>query len=96
MSPENIGVEGFQLREATRPTDNYEAIQELEAYFSQIDANFFDRLRLAGGVRVEDNRQSVKTFALFNPNQEPIESVLSSVDLLRAVAATYFLSEQQL
>ncbi|ADE16845.1 TonB-dependent receptor [Nitrosococcus halophilus Nc 4] len=95
LAPENIGVDGFQLREATRPTDNYEATQELTAYFGQMDATFFERLRLAGGMRVEDNRQIVKTFALFNPDQEPIESVLSSVDLLPAMAATYFLSEQQ-
>lgn len=95
LAPENIGVNGFQLREATRPTDNYQATQELQAYFGQVDANFFERLRLAGGVRVEDNRQVVQTFALFNPNQEPIESMLNRVDLLPAAALTYALSEQQ-
>ncbi len=67
FSPENIRPDGFQIRELTRPTDNYEAENEMEAYYGEVEFNFNDRLRLTAGVRQEDFSQQVNTFDLFRP-----------------------------
>ncbi|MDV6234608.1 TonB-dependent receptor [Leptospira ellisii] len=42
----------------------YDAIQTLKAHFAQIDIPLMPKLRFLGGVRVEDNYQKNKTFAL--------------------------------
>ena len=67
FTPENIRPDGFQIRELTRPTDNYEAENEMEAYYGQVEFNFNDRLRFTAGVRQEDFSQQVNTFDLFRP-----------------------------
>lgn len=95
LSPEFIGANGFQLRESTRSTDNYVATQELFSYYGQVDLNLFDRLRINGGVRWEDNNQIVDTFELFTPENEPLRSQLKKVDMLPGVAATWVISDQQ-
>jgi len=68
FSPENIRPDGFQIRELTRPTDNYEAENEMEAFYGEVEFNFNDRLRLTGGIRQEDFTQQVNTFDLFRPS----------------------------
>ncbi len=95
LVPENIGRQGFQLKEVTRATDNYTAFQKLRAYYTQLDTLFFDTLRLTGGVRIEENTQSVTTFELFNPNNKPIVAGLDSRDVLPGVTLTWLISERQ-
>lgn len=95
LSDQNIGSNGFLLREITRATDNYKAKQDLFSYYGQGDITLFNLLRLTGGVRVEDNDQQVKTFELFNPNNTPLTSGLKQVDLLPALAATWLINDQQ-
>ncbi|PKM12366.1 MAG: TonB-dependent receptor [Gammaproteobacteria bacterium HGW-Gammaproteobacteria-3] len=95
LSDENIGTQGFVLNETTRATDNFTAEQKLFSYYGQGDVTLFERLRLTGGVRVEDNDQTVSTFQLFNPNNAPIESTLAQVDLLPSAAATLFITDKQ-
>lgn len=95
LSPEFIGPNGFQLRESTRATDNYVATQDLFSYYGQGDLTLFDKVRLTGGLRVEDNDQVVSTFELFSPNQKPLESKLVRKDLLPSVSATWFMTDKQ-
>lgn len=95
LSPESIGTNGFQLRESTRPTDNYVATQELLSYYGQIDLNLFDRFKVNGGVRWEDNTQVVETFELSSQNKEPIRSELKELSMLPGVAATWVISDKQ-
>lgn len=95
LVPENIGKEGFVLQETTRATDNYRATQDLKAYYTQLDSTFFETLRLTGGVRIEENLQTVTTFNLFDPTNQPIESVLESRDALPGVTLTWLISENQ-
>lgn len=92
---ELIGRKGFVLSETTRATDNYEASQKLFSYYGQGDVTLFERVRLTGGVRVEDNNQTVSTFELFNPNKAPIESSLVQEDMLPSAAATLFITDKQ-
>lgn len=95
LSDDLIGRHGFVLGETTRATDNYEASQKLFSYYGQGDITLFERVRLTGGVRVEDNNQTVSTFELFNPDKDPIESSLIQEDLLPSAAATLFITDKQ-
>jgi outer membrane receptor protein involved in Fe transport len=94
LSAENIRPQGFQIREITRPTDNYTAANELEALYGQVEFNFDDRFRFTLGGRQEDFRQNASTFDLFRPN------VASNADLARkeflpAFSATYIRGDHQ-
>jgi len=95
LIPEYIGINGFQLRESTRPTDNYTATQDLFSYYGQVDLNIFDTLKINGGVRWEDNTQIVETFEVSSSNNDPLRSQLEQLDLLPGVAATLVISDNQ-
>jgi outer membrane receptor protein involved in Fe transport len=95
LSPPNIGPDGFVLVETTRATDNYVATQNLKAYYTQLDNTFYDAVRLSGGVRIEENQQTVTTFALFDPTNQPVVATLESRDALPGVTLTFLFSEAQ-
>lgn len=91
---ENIVPNGFQIREITRPTDNYRAENELEAFYGQVEFNFDDRYRFTLGGRQEDFRQSASTFDLFRPNVASNAS-LARKEFLPAFSATYIHNDHQ-
>jgi outer membrane receptor protein involved in Fe transport len=90
LSADNIDPDHFELRESTRPTDNYVATQDLDAWFIEADMELGPAFRLMTGFRGEESSQYVKTFALFKDNTA-IESDLSSDDIFPAVTGTYIL-----
>lgn len=90
LSPENIGPGNFELREATRPTDNYVANQDLDAWFVEADMELGSAFRLMAGFRGEKSVQHVRTFDLF-ANDVAIESELASDDIFPAVTGTWIL-----
>lgn len=92
FSPENIGPDHFELRESTRPTDNYNATQELDAWFVEADMELGAAFRLMAGFRGEESVQKVRTFDLFNANTA-IESELASHDVFPAVTGTWILDD---
>ncbi len=51
----------FQLKEETRPTDQYDAAQETLSAYGMVDLPLAVRLRLVAGARVENFRQQVDT-----------------------------------
>jgi len=67
INPATIGLNGFQIKESTQTTDNYIAMQELEATFVEADIEITPSFRLMAGVRQEESIQEVTTFDLFNP-----------------------------
>lgn len=95
LSPAFIGPNGFQLRESTQATDNSTATQDLFSYYGQGDLNLFEKVRITGGLRVEDNDQQVKTFELFNPDRSPAVATLVKKDVLPSVAATWSITDKQ-
>lgn len=95
ITPDAIGPDGFVIRDTTRPTDNASAFLDIEAAYGMIDLMLWDRVRLNGGVRMEDWRQSAVTFDLFNPERGPIETELSNEEWLPSGSVTVFLSERQ-
>ena len=64
FTPGNIG-ENFQLKEETRPTDQYDAAQETLSAYGMVDVPLAVRLRLVAGARVENFRQQVDTYDPF-------------------------------
>ncbi|MCI5106428.1 MAG: TonB-dependent receptor plug domain-containing protein [Pseudomonadales bacterium] len=94
LASENISPEGFQIREITRPTDNYEANNELEAFYAQVEFNFDDRFRFTFGGRQEDFYQRADTFDLFSPEQG-ITSELEQNEFLPAFSATFIHYDHQ-
>ncbi len=90
LSPENIDADHFELRESTRPTDNYVASQDLDAWYIEADMELGPSFRLMTGFRGEESAQYVKTFDLFQDNVA-IESDLASDDIFPAVTGTYIL-----
>ena len=55
LQPVKIGPNGFQLRDTTRPTDSYNASQDLFSYYGKLEFSLFERLGIAGGLRWENN-----------------------------------------
>ncbi len=94
LAPENIGPNGFELRETTRPTDTYTANRELESWYAQTDINISDRIQLLAGLRQENYEQSVTTFDLFRP-ATAVTARLASDDILPGITATYIMGNHQ-
>lgn len=93
FSPGNMGADGFLVREATRPTDSYQADQDLYAGYLMFDARPFERLRLNAGLRHERSLQSVTSYELFVATATPVKAEISSGDWLPALNLTWLLSE---
>lgn len=95
INASTIGPRGFVIGESTRATDNSTALLDIEAAYGLLDIVIFDRVRLSGGVRVEDWAQSANTFRLFDPNNSPITADLASKDWLPGGSVTVYLTERQ-
>lgn len=95
LNPEFIGPGGLVIKESTRETDNYTALLEVDARYANLDMTLFERLRLTGGLRVEDWEQNVTTFQLLNPGATPVIAELSDEDRLPAFSATWYMTENQ-
>ena len=93
LGPANIGANGFALRENTRATDNYTATQKLDAVFFAADLNWRSRYRFNAGLRYEDNRQQVSTFALGAAASVPVVAAIQTGDWLPALGFTWLFAE---
>lgn len=53
------GAGGFALFEFTKPDDNYKAKTKLNAYYAMTEIKYGEKIRLIGGVRIENFDQQV-------------------------------------
>ncbi|HSG39772.1 MAG TPA: TonB-dependent receptor, partial [Thermoanaerobaculia bacterium] len=88
--PENIGPNGFELEEITRPTDAYQGEHEVSAAYAQGDFTW-GKWRFIGGLRAERSDLNVVTLDRNQPTFDPIVSTLEDDDLLPAVSLVYTL-----
>lgn len=95
LRPAYIGLNGFQLREVTRPSDTFKGKFDLFSYYGKLDANLYDTVRISGGLRWEDMNQNVETFTSVGNRNESVISTLDRVDMLPSVSATWLISEKQ-
>ena len=98
FTPSFIGP-NFQLKEETRPTDQYDAAQETLSAYGMIDVPLAVRLRLVAGARVERFRQQVDTFdpfarAVFGTT-DVIRADLDETDVFPAVNLVYSIRNNQ-
>jgi hypothetical protein len=87
INPDTILDGTFVINEQTRPTDNYEASQDLTAAYVSTSFRVRDDFRVAGGVRIEKSEQAVETFDLFGP--DVIRAQLDDTDVLPAMNLTW-------
>lgn len=88
LGPQYIDPDGYLLIETTRQTDNYFADMSIKASYINLDYSYDEWLRVSIGVRQESFNQSVTTFKLFNPDNEPDVSQLSDSSLFPALSTT--------
>lgn len=89
----NINPRGFELRETTRNTDAYTALQINRSYYVVADVSI-RKWRFVGGVRLEDDEQSVVTFNPFQRDLVTTDTRLNNKDYLPALNVTYQLTTQ--
>ena len=95
--PGNIGRGGLVLREDTQATDNFTAEQNLSIWYAMAEIDLFDQLNLVGGVRHEDNFQTVETDNLSSPDAPPLVSLIDEADDLLSASLTWrFIEKAQL
>ena len=98
FTPSFIGP-NFQLKEETRPTDQYDAAQETLSAYGMVDVPLAVRLRLVAGARVENFRQQVDTRdpfarAVFGTT-DVIRANLDETDIFPAVNLVYTIRNNQ-
>jgi outer membrane receptor protein involved in Fe transport len=95
FAPENINPNGLVLVEETRTTDAYDATLNVYGGYALADVNLTPRLRLVGGLRVEDADMLVTTLEQKVPGAVPIVSRLTNRDPLPAVNLIYAMTQRQ-
>lgn len=75
FTPANIGPR-YELREETRATDFYTADQRVVAGYGMLDLSLSMRTRFIAGARIENFRQTVDTFDLFDVDVDGSASVI--------------------
>lgn len=97
FAPENIGPNGFSFEEITRATDSYEAEQEIFSTFLVLDIPLTESFEISTGLRLEQSRQEVTTFNLFDRGSNAIVADLDTEDYLPSLSATWkFVQNMQL
>ena len=61
LAPENINENGFVLKESTNPNDSYSAGSEMSGGYVMIEQVIVPKLKLVGGVRLENFVQKLST-----------------------------------
>lgn len=94
FAPQNIGPDGFQLTEFTRPQDAYEGTQALNSLYGLLSFRVHRRLRIHGGARVEDSNQQVDTVDPFSNAATGTKARIDEVDVMPALNTTFELRDR--
>ena len=99
FTQEHIGP-NFQLKEETRPTDQYDASQNIASAYGMLELPLAVPLRLVTGARVEHFSQRVNTHdpfarAVFGDDLGAIQSSLDEIDVFPAVNLVYAVRSDQ-
>jgi hypothetical protein len=90
---EHIDSDGFQITEVTRETDNYDAQQLVAGAHLGGELPLWHGVRAAAGIRLEYGHQTVRTYQLFNPDDEPVLADLQTLDALPSASLTWEILE---
>lgn len=89
---ENIAPRVFELREATRRSDNYIADQNVYAGYLMLDIPLSSKWQLMTGLRLESSTQVLTAFDPFSAASKKAD--LKTLDLLPGVNLMYRLTER--
>jgi hypothetical protein len=92
FTPDTIRADGFQLEDNTQATDNYTALQRLRSAYVLAEGGH-GPVRAMVGVRMEQNRQQVSTFARFDADAEPELARAQKLDVLPVASVTWTLRD---
>lgn len=95
FQPENIGTDGFLVREATRPTDSYDASQTITAAYMMFEQVVSSRICVMAGARIEQSHQEVTSYELFTASSTPVVGKLDNFDVLPAANLIYQLRDRE-
>ncbi len=73
----------FYLQEATRPSDNYRASQEIYAGYAMTELPLVRWFKIAGGARLESSTIRVEPFDPYADSTEPADEGLEQVTLAK-------------
>lgn len=94
FAPELISPAGWVIDSAaTRPTDNYQALQDIDARYVSFNGTLFEDFKLYLGFREEESVQQAITFDPFAASLEPIVSTLTTDDLYPSGTITWEYSD---
>lgn len=89
LTPANIsGVNGFEVREETRTTDHYDALNNIYAGYLMADYTL-KNWRFIGGARLEKSIQRVNSFEPYRPEVVPVAANLDNLDVLPSAGLVY-------
>jgi len=92
--PLNINsTTGIRIDEQTNPSDSYSAHNVLWAAYTQLSVPVTSRIRIVGGIRIEDHRQMFNSFTLTN---DPVKVNRDLVSVLPSAYVGYNFSEKML
>ncbi len=91
FAPENIGEQGFRMKETTDRSDSYDAGSTLSAGYAMVEQSLTNRLRFIGGARVEKFHQEMNSFKVLSTT--PVELDTAFVDVLPSAHFIYALSD---
>ena len=92
--PENINhTTGIRIDEQTNPSDSYSAENFLRAAYAHLSVPVTPKIRMAGGVRVEDHSQSFASATLTN---ESVDTLKSNLVILPSAYISYNFTERML
>jgi hypothetical protein len=86
--PENIGPNGFEVEEITRPTDRYDGTHDVAGAYAQADLGW-GRWRLIGGLRYEDSQIELVTLDRNDPSLSEVQTELDETAILPALSVVY-------
>ncbi|MCC6725991.1 MAG: TonB-dependent receptor [Saprospiraceae bacterium] len=91
FAPENIGEQGFRMKETTDRSDSYDAGSTLSAGYAMVEQSLTNRLRFIGGARVEKFHQELNSFKVLSTT--PVILDTTFVDVLPSAHFIYSLSD---
>ncbi len=92
FAPENISTEGFKVQESTDRSDNYDANADLIAGYLMTEQNLSNKLRLVGGVRLENYRQQLNSFKVKSTQEIHVNS--TNLSFMPSLNLTFAQSEK--
>ncbi|MBA4058639.1 MAG: TonB-dependent receptor, partial [Marivirga sp.] len=94
FEPKNVnGDEGLRFDEQTNKSDSYDAKSELVAYYAGLSIPIQKKITISGGVRVEDNTQTLNSF---ESTGEPIDQDVQVKRVLPSANISYNFNEKML